>query len=332
MNIRTVRYQSTRQWIRAITTSPRLTTQPVISFGAESDAVLSKYTKAVGRPPATQGQLVKQPAEDQQDEKPPRQAKETRQKLQPLKDSDSGLQIRQTSGRLVDDRQKAAFTEQTDTKRPQDITRESRLFRAGSGSKTPRTDAAKRDTRPRVRGPPIAEDFQIDDFVDLSSAERSRDEEVSNASSGTIDKKKIEPPQPKRPRPTLEQWAVQKNALREKFPEGWLPRKKLSPDVMEGIRGLHEQDSKRYTTEVLAEQFKTSPEAIRRILRSKWMMKAGPEIMEERRERWAQRHDRIWDSQAELGLRKRRTKSKEIEDPDKFDQDMARTDLLGAAR
>ena len=112
---------------------------------------------------------------------------------------------------------------------------------------------------------------------------------------------------------------MQKDALKEKFGEqGWSPRKKLSPDTMEGIRALHEQFPQKYTTSVLAEQFKISPEAIRRILKSKW--RATPEKMEERRARWAKRHDRIWDAQAEMGLRPQRKKDRKPEGPEKLDE------------
>ncbi|ERF69444.1 hypothetical protein EPUS_07848 [Endocarpon pusillum Z07020] len=115
-----------------------------------------------------------------------------------------------------------------------------------------------------------------------------------------------------------EHWQIQKDALKEKFgEEGWSPRKKLSPDTMEGIRALHEQYPQKYTTPVLAEQFKVSPEAIRRILKSKW--RPSPEKMEERRARWAKRHDRIWDAQAEMGLRPKRTKDRKPEGPESLD-------------
>lgn len=131
------------------------------------------------------------------------------------------------------------------------------------------------------------------------------------------------------PRRKLEPWMTQRNVLKEKFPDGWNPRKKLSPDAMEGIRGLHQQDPLKYSTSVLAEQFQTSPEAVRRILKSKWMTKQPPEKMAERRERWAKRHDRIWDQQAELGLRPRRQKDAVAEDPDKFEHDLERKRILG---
>lgn len=39
----------------------------------------------------------------------------------------------------------------------------------------------------------------------------------------------------------LESWAVRKLVLKQKFPEGWKPGKRLSPDAMEGIRILHKQ-------------------------------------------------------------------------------------------
>jgi hypothetical protein len=110
-----------------------------------------------------------------------------------------------------------------------------------------------------------------------------------------------------RANPNLPSWAVQKLALAAKFgSEGWNPRRKLSPDAMLGIRTLHQDDPTTFTTPVLAKQFKISPEAIRRILKSKWLPKAGPEKAQEMRERWAKRHDRIWDTKSELGLRPKR--------------------------
>ncbi|KIW96339.1 uncharacterized protein Z519_03408 [Cladophialophora bantiana CBS 173.52] len=130
----------------------------------------------------------------------------------------------------------------------------------------------------------------------------------------------------------LEPWRVQKVSLAKKFgDEGWNPRKKLSPDAMDGIRALHEEDPERWSTPVLADHFKVSPEAIRRILKSKWRPK-DEEEMQKRRERWAKRHDRIWDHQAELGLRPQRTKDREVEDPDAFDEELRAKEILDNAR
>lgn len=85
-----------------------------------------------------------------------------------------------------------------------------------------------------------------------------------------------------------EVWQVQKQSLLKKFgSSGWMPRKRLSPDALEGIRALHSQFPEKYSTPVLAEEFKVSPEAVRRILRSKW--RPNEEEEESRRKRWDRR-------------------------------------------
>ncbi|KAJ5113106.1 Required for respiratory growth protein 9 [Penicillium angulare] len=98
-----------------------------------------------------------------------------------------------------------------------------------------------------------------------------------------------------------EDWQIQKQALSQKFPAGWNPAKKLSPDALDGIRQLHASAPEQFTTAVLAEEFKISPESIRRILKSKW--RPSGEEVESRRKRWEKRHERIWSHMAELGLR-----------------------------
>ncbi|KAI1271504.1 hypothetical protein F5Y07DRAFT_382812 [Xylaria sp. FL0933] len=99
--------------------------------------------------------------------------------------------------------------------------------------------------------------------------------------------------------PQKEHWQIQKAALKEKFPEGWQPRKRLSPDALEGIRALHARFPEQYTTEVLARQFEVSAEAIRRILKSKWT--PSPAEEERRQQRWFNRGKNIWTQMAELG-------------------------------
>lgn len=98
-----------------------------------------------------------------------------------------------------------------------------------------------------------------------------------------------------------EDWQVQKKVLKEKFSGGWNPPKKLSPDALDGMRHLHATAPDQFTTPVLAEQFKVSPESVRRILKSRWQ--PSEDEMESRRKRWEKRHDRIWSRMAELGLR-----------------------------
>jgi hypothetical protein len=101
--------------------------------------------------------------------------------------------------------------------------------------------------------------------------------------------------------PKREQWQIQKAALKEKFPDGWMPAKRLSPDALAGIRALHAQMPERYTTGVLADSFKVSPEAIRRILKSKWRPDSEEETDRERR--WVKRGEEVWSRKAELGLK-----------------------------
>ena len=99
-----------------------------------------------------------------------------------------------------------------------------------------------------------------------------------------------------------EPWQIQKAALSHKFGEqGWQPNKRLSPDTLEGIRALHVSDPGNYNTETLAQHFHITPEAIRRILKSKW--RPNEEEAEARRLRWEKRGVKKWREMAELGIR-----------------------------
>ncbi|KAF7594071.1 Required for respiratory growth protein 9 mitochondrial [Aspergillus hancockii] len=114
------------------------------------------------------------------------------------------------------------------------------------------------------------------------------------------------------PKKKKEHWQIQKAALKSKFKEGWNPSKKLSPDALDGIRHLHAVAPDKFTTPILAEQFQISPEAIRRILKSKW--RPSETEMEDRRKRWDKRHDRIWSHMSELGLRPRTKRTEAFAD------------------
>lgn len=99
-----------------------------------------------------------------------------------------------------------------------------------------------------------------------------------------------------------ETWQIQKAALEDKFGEaGWKPRKRLSPDTLEGIRAVHASDPASYSTEILSDHFKVTPEAIRRILKSKW--KASEDEVTDRRIRWERRGVKKWEELAKLGVR-----------------------------
>jgi len=97
-----------------------------------------------------------------------------------------------------------------------------------------------------------------------------------------------------------EPWQIQKAAIKEKFEEGWNPRKRLSPDALEGIRAIHAQFPEQYTTSVLAAKFAVSPEVIRRILKSRWTPSEEEEA--DRKRRWFSRGENIWVRYAELGM------------------------------
>ncbi|KAI5863468.1 hypothetical protein GGS23DRAFT_567202 [Durotheca rogersii] len=110
-------------------------------------------------------------------------------------------------------------------------------------------------------------------------------------------------------------WFIQKEALQQKFPEGWNPRKRLSPDAIQGIRALNAQFPDQYRTEALARKFEVSPEAIRRILRTKWTPSAEEEI--DRQERWFKRGKKVWARKVLLGVKapKRWRKEGIVRDP-----------------
>lgn len=63
-------------------------------------------------------------------------------------------------------------------------------------------------------------------------------------------------------------WLKHRRALKADFPKGWEPPKRVSREAMSLIKLLHQSDPAQYTTPVLADRFKISPEAIRRVLKS----------------------------------------------------------------
>jgi len=152
----------------------------------------------------------------------------------------------------------------------------------------------------------------------IKHAEKSQSRTKSSRNPPDAKSKNQKPPrmlqqlQQSQQKKKREGWQIQKDALKSKFKDGWNPTKKLSPDALDGIRHLHAMAPDRFTTPVLAEQFKVSPEAVRRILKSKW--KASESEMENRRKRWEKRHDRIWSQMAELGLRPKKKRTQEIDD------------------
>lgn len=71
-------------------------------------------------------------------------------------------------------------------------------------------------------------------------------------------------------KPTPPDVKAHREAIRKAFPEGWSPPRKLSREAMDILRQLHHTEPETFSTPVLAERFKISPEAVRRILKSRW--------------------------------------------------------------
>jgi len=113
---------------------------------------------------------------------------------------------------------------------------------------------------------------------------------TEDAEGKTLDLSEDEPPPRRRKRApvedTPEEWRRHRLAIKEAFPQGWSPSRKLSREAMDGMRAMHMYDKNTFPTPVLAEKFKISPEAVRRILRSKW------EPSREQRARFAERERR----------------------------------------
>ena len=92
--------------------------------------------------------------------------------------------------------------------------------------------------------------------------------------------------------PTPSRWAQHRASMKAKFPKGWAPPHKLSRAAMDGLRALHAHDPDTFTTPVLADKFRISPEAVRRILRGKWQPTQEQRVRLLERER-RHRKDRI---------------------------------------
>ncbi|KAF8637848.1 hypothetical protein AX17_002474 [Amanita inopinata Kibby_2008] len=92
--------------------------------------------------------------------------------------------------------------------------------------------------------------------------------------------------------PTPHQFKEHRKTLQKRFPDGWSPPKKLSREAMDGLRQLHRFDPEKFSTPVLAEKFRISPEAVRRILKSRWEPSREKKIKLAERERQA-RSERI---------------------------------------
>ena len=89
-------------------------------------------------------------------------------------------------------------------------------------------------------------------------------------------------------KPTPHEFKAHQQSMRKAFPDGWAPPRKLSREAMNALRQLHHSDPEMFKTPILADKFRISPEAVRRILKSKWEPSAEKRtalVVKERREK-----------------------------------------------
>ncbi|TBU26987.1 hypothetical protein BD311DRAFT_761395, partial [Dichomitus squalens] len=79
-------------------------------------------------------------------------------------------------------------------------------------------------------------------------------------------------PHPLKPefQPTPHEFRAYRETMKKKFPEGWAPPRKISREAMVSLRHLHQMDPETFSTPILADKFRISKEAVRRILKGKW--------------------------------------------------------------
>ncbi|EAU89365.1 hypothetical protein CC1G_11061 [Coprinopsis cinerea okayama7 len=122
--------------------------------------------------------------------------------------------------------------------------------------------------------------FDDDDTpIDLSEDE----DLVNGARPGTPPLHARKPPSTSTPA----EWRAHREAIKKRYPNGWAPTHKISREAMHSLRQLNKLDPEKFTTQVLAEKFSISPEAVRRILKSKW------EPSKERKDKMVERERRI---------------------------------------
>jgi len=116
----------------------------------------------------------------------------------------------------------------------------------------------------RLEGVPRPRSILEDDdaVIDLSE-----DNEVVNGANSNTPPPHLRQPSGK---PTPLEYKMHRETIRKEFPEGWAPPRKLSREAMDAVRQLHRLDPEKFNTPMIADKFKISPEAVRRILKSKW--------------------------------------------------------------
>lgn len=112
----------------------------------------------------------------------------------------------------------------------------------------------------------------------IRAQEEMRAEEERRLEAGLPPLFPVDEPQPDEP-----EWKKRVRANKLKFQTGWAPPKRISREAMDLVRVLHKSDPETYSTPNLASKFRISPEAIRRILRSKFELSDEERVRRERK-------------------------------------------------
>ena len=132
--------------------------------------------------------------------------------------------------------------------------------------------------------------------------DKSQDQHSGHPIAGASSYKDLTGKKPKELAADLPAWKVHKRAVKTKLDgKAWEPLKRLSPDAREGVRQLHSENPKLWSTENLANHFQISPDAVRRILKSSWNPTENER--EQQRERWIRRGETIWNRYVEIGYK-----------------------------
>ncbi|CDO70493.1 hypothetical protein BN946_scf184569.g36 [Trametes cinnabarina] len=120
--------------------------------------------------------------------------------------------------------------------------------------------------------PVIAEEEEDEDWPEPLKEGFDHEYEQPEGEASTSTRPIAHTPFPKKPevKPTPHEYVAHRETMKRKFPEGWAPPRKISREAMDSLRELHALDPRTFSTPVLAERFRISKEAVRRILKSKW--------------------------------------------------------------
>lgn len=113
---------------------------------------------------------------------------------------------------------------------------------------------------------------------------------ITPDSLGSNSQRRVNVPKDWRRITSLPQWKRQMFSLKEKFPQGWNPKRKLSREEMDRLREIKAAQPGISLNE-LGERFRISPEAVRRIVRSRWRPTSEEAVKV--KQRWLRRGERL---------------------------------------